>query len=96
MIIIKTFNDGFEISGHAYSDEPGKDLVCAAISAISQGIVNCFSKKDIEVLEISKDPAFIKFKLKRVNERTRIILETFKNQIKTVQSSNKKNIKIIE
>ncbi len=54
MIIVKTFNDGFEISGHAYKDEPGKDLVCAAVSAISQGIINCFPKKNIDVLEINK------------------------------------------
>jgi uncharacterized protein YsxB (DUF464 family) len=28
--------DGFEISGHANADEPGKDIVCAAVSALSQ------------------------------------------------------------
>ncbi|MEK5232717.1 ribosomal-processing cysteine protease Prp [Lysinibacillus sp. FSL K6-0232] len=31
---------GFEISGHAYSDEYGRDLVCAGASAIAFGTVN--------------------------------------------------------
>ncbi len=96
MITINLFNDGFEISGHADSNEPGKDLVCAGISAISQGIINCFPKKDIKQLEINKDLGIIKFRLKSVDERTKVILETFKNQVLTVQTSNKKYLKIIE
>ena len=27
---------GAKITGHAYSDEPGKDLVCAAVSTLAQ------------------------------------------------------------
>jgi uncharacterized protein YsxB (DUF464 family) len=30
----------FRIEGHAQFDEPGKDIVCAAVSAISVGTVN--------------------------------------------------------
>ncbi|MCC5911575.1 MAG: ribosomal-processing cysteine protease Prp [Clostridiaceae bacterium] len=29
----------FTISGHAYADEPGKDVVCAAVSVLSQTII---------------------------------------------------------
>ncbi len=96
MIVINILDNGFEISGHAEAAKPGKDLVCAAVSAISQGIVNCFPRKDIDILEISQDPAFIKFKLKKVDERSKVVLEVFLNQIQTVRSSNKKYIKIIK
>lgn len=30
----------FVVDGHAYSDEPGKDLVCAGVSAITVGTYN--------------------------------------------------------
>ncbi len=42
MIIIRIFRNQdnqiyqFDISGHAHADEPGKDIVCAAVSALSQ------------------------------------------------------------
>ncbi|MBQ0139828.1 MAG: ribosomal-processing cysteine protease Prp [Kurthia sp.] len=35
---------GFEISGHAYSGEPGHDLVCAGASAIAIGSVNAIGE----------------------------------------------------
>ncbi len=96
MIIVKTFNDGFEISGHAFQDEPGKDLVCAAVSAISQGIINCFPKKKIDILEINKQEATIKFKLKNVDDRDKTILEVFKTQVLSIASDNKKYLKVIK
>ncbi|SDK57664.1 ribosomal-processing cysteine protease Prp [Natronincola ferrireducens] len=39
----------FDISGHAYADEPGKDIVCAAVSMLSQTILLGI----YEVLEIN-------------------------------------------
>ncbi|AKL95105.1 putative ribosomal protein [Clostridium aceticum] len=30
---------GFTTSGHAYADEPGRDIVCAAVSMLTQTIV---------------------------------------------------------
>ncbi|MCL2559105.1 MAG: ribosomal-processing cysteine protease Prp [Turicibacter sp.] len=30
----------YEISGHAMSDEPGRDLVCAGVSAVAFGLTN--------------------------------------------------------
>ena len=33
---------GFEIDGHAYFDELGSDIVCAAVSILSQTCVNAF------------------------------------------------------
>jgi uncharacterized protein YsxB (DUF464 family) len=31
---------GIKVTGHAYSDEPGRDLVCAAVSTLSQTLLN--------------------------------------------------------
>lgn len=38
----------FKITGHAYADEPGKDIVCAAVSMLTQTIILGLS----EVLKI--------------------------------------------
>ncbi len=46
--IVRNAVDGrmnrFSISGHAAYDEHGKDIVCAAISAVSIGTVNSIEK----------------------------------------------------
>ena len=46
------------ISGHAYSDEPGKDLVCAAVSILAQTVVNAVE----EVGNVSESNYFAKIK----------------------------------
>ena len=30
--------ESFEISGHAFAGEPGEDIVCAAVSAVTFGL----------------------------------------------------------
>lgn len=35
----------FKISGHADYDEPGKDIVCSAVSAASIGTINAIEKQ---------------------------------------------------
>lgn len=47
--LIKT-NDivtGLQVTGHAKSAEYGKDLICAAVSAILTGGFNAFNENDI-------------------------------------------------
>ncbi|MBO2534824.1 MULTISPECIES: ribosomal-processing cysteine protease Prp [Rummeliibacillus] len=50
MITVKIHSDenrksyGFEVSGHAYSGDPGHDLVCAGASAIAFGTVNAIGQ----------------------------------------------------
>ena len=39
MIVINRRKDGFIITGHAGYAEPGKDIVCAAVSALVQAFI---------------------------------------------------------
>lgn len=39
MIVINRRKDGFIITGHAGYAEPGKDIVCAAVSALTQAFI---------------------------------------------------------
>ncbi|OUM97096.1 MAG: ribosomal protein [Paenibacillaceae bacterium ZCTH02-B3] len=34
----------FTVSGHAYYDEPGRDIVCAGVSAVAIGAVNAVER----------------------------------------------------
>ncbi len=57
MIQVKIYRDAhnqissFNIEGHAYFDESGKDIVCAAVSAVSFGAINAIET----LLDISLD-----------------------------------------
>lgn len=94
MIEIKLYNNGFEISGHADYSKKGSDIVCAGVSAISQGLINYFEKNDVN--ELIVNDGYIKFTLKNINDKSKIALNVFKTQISSLANSYKKYIKIKE
>lgn len=85
------------ISGHAYSNKQGKDLVCAGVSASSVGVLNAldthgFLENQMGTLEM-KD-GYIKIEVFNSNDVIEVILETLIITLQTIEEDNKKYIKI--
>ncbi|MGX9135406.1 ribosomal-processing cysteine protease Prp [Rummeliibacillus sp. JY-2-4R] len=86
---------GFEVSGHAYSGEPGHDLVCAGASAISFGTVNAIG----QILQIQpgieqgEDGGFLSCVIDKADvdaetdAKLQIILQTMVTQVYTMVAS---------
>ena len=83
----------FSVKGHAESDEYGKDLVCAAVSAISLGLCNAM---DIltEEKEISARDNHVKIKVSKPDFETNTILNTGLIQLRTIREKYPENIEI--
>ncbi len=94
MIKIKLFSDSLEnirrydIKGHADFAPRGEDIVCAAISVLSQttlmGLVEILqlNRKEISY-KIDEDTGYLNVELKEIRdqsvlEKAQILLETFK------------------
>ena len=80
---------GIEVSGHAQFAEHGKDLICAAVSAIVTGGFNAFDEKDISSVELKEGYAILILK-----EGNSPILNTIVIQLKTIEEAYPKYIKI--
>lgn len=85
------------IKGHANSDEHGKDLVCAGVSASSIGIINAlvhygFLEQNMGTI-VMKD-GYIHIIVNEYNKVIQVILETLEITLKTIQESNEEFIKI--
>ena len=90
--LIKT-NDivtGLQVTGHAKSAEYGKDLICAAVSAILTGGFNAFNDSDIKSIELKEGYAFVEVNLNKGQE----VLKVLEIQLKTLEESYPKYIKI--
>lgn len=99
--VIRNQDDGFKsitISGHAYSGEPGFDLVCAGVSAIVFGTLNALSLKSKPMPEVKvneKDNALVE--IKNIKDRkSQEILEIMLIQLSSVEESYKEYISIID
>lgn len=83
------------IKGHANYDTKGKDIVCAAISAIAVGGINALTNPKSFNLKVNEGDV----EIEQISETTKndyIVLETMLIQLKTVEESYPDRIKVIE
>lgn len=82
-----------EISGHAGSAESGKDLVCAAVSGITFGLLNALDElTDIKNIKVGDN--LIQVKVDNPTAESDLLLSAGIIQLKTVQQQNQCFIKI--
>lgn len=96
-IVIKTDEStktitSIEVKGHANSAEYGKDLVCAAVSAIITGGANALTE-DIYDIELKEGYSLIKAS-KIPGDNDAVVLKTMEVQLKTIEEVEGKFIKI--
>lgn len=81
-----------EVKGHAEQAEFGKDLVCAAISAIITGGMNALTSDSV-TLKLEEGYALIKYD-NLPDEHDAVVLNTIYTQLLTVQEDREEFIKI--
>ena len=82
-----------EVSGHADSDEHGKDLVCASVSSIIFGLANALDELDEDV-EIKKLKNSFIITNNSNSDVVENYLELVITQLKTIEFPNKEYIKV--
>ncbi|MGM9988644.1 MAG: ribosomal-processing cysteine protease Prp [Bacillaceae bacterium] len=92
----------FTVSGHAYYDEPGKDIVCAGVSAVTVGTVNAIDQ--LCGISASKHTemkhGYLQYSVPTVNEETdykaQLLLEGMLVSLRSIQEGYEKFIHIRE
>ena len=81
-----------EVKGHSGKDTYGKDLVCAAVSAIVTGGMNALSDKGYEFI-LEEGHALVKSK-GIPSDNDAVVLKTMLIQLRTIEESDPEFIKI--
>lgn len=85
------------ITGHAQSDEYGKDLVCAGVSAIATGICNTIAEKgylEKKMCSIELKNGNIMIDVLSDDETLQVILETLDISLRSFEEDYHQFIKI--
>lgn len=82
------------ISGHANSNERGKDLVCAGVSAVGVGMLNALDQLAHDTCQLAMRDGDIRVNVNDVTEQNQMILKTSIVQLATIERTNKKFIRI--
>jgi uncharacterized protein len=89
----------FEIRGHAFFAERGKDIVCAGVSAVSVGTINAIHTLTGVIPEIKQGNGFLRCVLSEnlsedIIEKVQILLEGMVISLQTIEEEYGKNLKI--
>ncbi len=98
-VVIKQVKDEINsivIKGHAYSGEPGHDLVCAGVSAITIGALNSLQDVDTSFQTKVADGLVEIMPLYRPSVENKIVLNVLITSLKTIAASYGDYIKIHE
>ncbi len=87
------------VRGHAESGPKGHDLVCAAVSSIATGALNALvemQNENVSLIYQEGEDALIEVNVLESNEQLENLLRFMIYQLKTVEDSHPKNIRIKE
>lgn len=83
------------IKGHSGKATIGKDLVCAAVSSCSVGALNALENPNN--FELKVDEGYISVKsIREITKHDQIVLETLVTQLKTIEETEPKYVKVVE
>lgn len=92
-----------EVSGHAYFDEPGKDIVCAAVSVLAttgyNSLCHHLGPEHLR-LEVKESEGYLKLEVKESAEHDRqmidIIMKTIAVGMDSIAQTYKEHVTLIE
>ena len=95
MITVNVFVDaegehrGFRISGHADFEEAGKDIICAAVSALAQNTVNAIEAFTKDPFDCSLEDGYLECTFStNVSKETKLLLNTMLLGLEGVRDSS--------
>lgn len=83
------------VSGHANYAEPGRDIVCAGVSALVQTLIQGFEELTSEKFSYDMTPGAVHIYFGNLSERARLLVDSFFIGVSMIAEEYPENVKII-
>lgn len=87
LIVVYVLEKGITITGHAGYAQPGKDIVCAAVSMLTQNLIASMCQLTKERIVYVIKPGHIDIEFKNLSEQGKLLIDSFFIGISTVIES---------
>ncbi len=99
MIKIYIFKDkdkinGFQVKGHSYFAESGKDIVCSAVSAVTQMAAKGIDEVLKLKADVTKQDGYLQVLLFENNKDAHMLLTTLEKSLEDIQNQYPKFVKM--
>lgn len=95
MIEVRIRSERIKISGHAGYAEPGKDIVCAGVTALTQTLVKSIEDLTEDKIEYDISPGRADIKFRNLSEKAKALVDSFFVGIRLIADEFPENIRIV-
>ena len=94
MITVTITDNGLTIDGHAGYAEIGKDIVCAAVSSLTQGLIHSLNALTDDEISHSVASEHAEISYKNLSERGMLLVDSFFIAVSDIQLTYGDYVKI--
>lgn len=78
MIVVSRYDGGIKINGHAHYAEPGKDIVCAGVSALVQNLISSIEELTQDQFHyVAISPGKVDINFRNLSEHAQLLVDSF-------------------
>lgn len=77
MIVVTITQDGLSVDGHAGYAETGNDIICAAVSALTQGLIHSMEALTDDRISYRIASGHVDIKYKNLSEQGKLLIDSF-------------------
>lgn len=77
MIVVNVSTTGITVNGHAKYAEAGKDIICSAVSVLTQNLIRSVEALTDDSVDYEILPGHIKINYKGLSEKGQILVDSF-------------------
>lgn len=96
MIIVERGKDNITVKGHANYAPIGQDIVCSAVSALAQTLIQSVEELTADKIEYSMQPGTVDIKFWCLSEQSKTLIDAFFIGIKGIAEAHPDNVKLTE
>ena len=95
MIIISITETAVVVEGHAGYDEPGKDIVCAAVSTLAQVLAESLKLLTETKTQCSIEPGKLIIKYRNLSKEAKLLIDSFFIGVRMIADQYPENVTIL-
>lgn len=94
MIVVIRHDSGINITGHAHYAEPGKDIVCAGISALVQSLIQSIEELTSDQIQYVMSPGKVDIYFGNLSDHAQILVNSFFVGVGLIADNYPDNVKV--
>ena len=87
MIVVNITKNGLTVDGHAGYAKTGNDIICAAVSALAQGLIHSLEALTEDKISYRVETGYMELEYERLSEQGKLLIDSFFIAISGIQAT---------